>query len=409
MQEMQSVTQFVSRLRLTRREVTMELILDTQPYMLYETIAMLTKYVNRISMLDIRDTLLRLYRSGLDETWRRRLECLQEILEQVCADVDREDPDMQYFFSKRELSGPSDLTNLARVLTHPFIEWRSPKLEEEAEALKEGLAVSPSARLPAGPRYMRDFLHSLPAGEAQESFFRQLYRLHLPGDLSMEVLNLYEDYTGNLDRLVGLITPLRPASGGAAGGAPLADGEPGGPIGRSNFKPSPRSPFCAGSKMGYRSPPVNPHRRVCFSLMACTELQFETQNSVLHPGRSLYVFGCSIAAVCSQQMFGDDTEHIAATFRTLGNKKPAGASSAPGPGPGLLSAAGGGGPVQHRRHVPQPHRPVQVRSAGSRSRNSPAPTTPPTCQPSPGFCRNFTTSWPAARSGERCPPPGPCA
>ena len=75
MQEMQSVTQFVSRLRLTRREVTMELILDTQPYMLYETIAMLTKYVNRISMLDIRDTLLRLYRSGLDETWRRRLEC----------------------------------------------------------------------------------------------------------------------------------------------------------------------------------------------------------------------------------------------------------------------------------------------------------------------------------------------
>ena len=61
MQEMQSVTQFVSRLRLTRREVTMELILDTQPYMLYETIAMLTKYVNRISMLDIRDTLLRLY------------------------------------------------------------------------------------------------------------------------------------------------------------------------------------------------------------------------------------------------------------------------------------------------------------------------------------------------------------
>ena len=87
MQEMQSVTQFVSRLRLTRREVTMELILDTQPYMLYETIAMLTKYVNRISMLDIRDTLLRLYRSGLDETWRRRLECLQEILEQVCADV----------------------------------------------------------------------------------------------------------------------------------------------------------------------------------------------------------------------------------------------------------------------------------------------------------------------------------
>ncbi|MFR0733253.1 MAG: hypothetical protein ACLSHU_02695 [Oscillospiraceae bacterium] len=185
----------------------MELILDTQPYMLYETIAMLTKYVNRISMLDIRDTLLRLYRSGLDETWRRRLECLQEILEQVCADVDREDPDMQYFFSKRELSGPSDLTNLARVLTHPFIEWRSPKLEEEAEALKEDWRCLQARGFRLAPDTCGISFIPLPAGEAQESFFRQLYRLHLPGDLSMEVLNLYEDYTGNLDRLVGLITP----------------------------------------------------------------------------------------------------------------------------------------------------------------------------------------------------------
>ena len=190
MQEMQSVTQFVSRLRLTRREVTMELILDTQPYMLYETIAMLTKYVNRISMLDIRDTLLRLYRSGLDETWRRRLECLQEILEQVCADVDREDPDMQYFFSKRELSGPSDLTNLARVLTHPFIEWRSPKLEEEAEALKEDWRCLQARGFRLAPDTCGISFIPLPAGEAQESFFRQLYRLHLPGDLSMEVLIL---------------------------------------------------------------------------------------------------------------------------------------------------------------------------------------------------------------------------
>ncbi len=319
MQEMQSVTQFVSRLRLTRREVTMELILDTQPYMLYETIAMLTKYVNRISMLDIRDTLLRLYRSGLDETWRRRLECLQEILEQVCADVDREDPDMQYFFSKRELSGPSDLTNLARVLTHPFIEWRSPKLEEEAEALKEDWRRLQARGFRLAPDTCGISFIPLPAGEAQESFFRQLYCLHLPGDLSMEVLNLYEDYTGNLDRLVGLITPYARRLEEQLAERPWLM-ESLGTYWEEQFQTISPESFCAGSKMGYRSPPVNPHRRVCFSLMACTELQFETQNSVLHPGRSLYVFGCSIAAVCSQQMFGDDTEHIAATFRTLGNK-----------------------------------------------------------------------------------------
>ncbi len=124
----------------------------------------------------------------------------------------------------------------------------------------------------------------------------------------MEVLNLYEDYTGNLDRLVGLITPYARRLEEQLAERPWLM-ESLGAYWAEQFQTISPESFCAGSKMGYRSPPVNPHRRVCFSLMACTELQFETQNSVLHPGRSLYVFGCSIAAVCSQQMFGDDTEH----------------------------------------------------------------------------------------------------
>lgn len=62
----------------------MSIILDTQPYMLYETVGMLVKYVNGISMLEVRDTMLRLYRKGLDDTWRRRLECLQKIIQTVC-------------------------------------------------------------------------------------------------------------------------------------------------------------------------------------------------------------------------------------------------------------------------------------------------------------------------------------
>lgn len=84
----------------------MSIILDTQPYMLYETVGMLVKYVNGISMLEVRDTMLRLYRKGLDDTWRRRLECLQKIIQTVCRDVDLEDPEIQYFFSKRSQAVP---------------------------------------------------------------------------------------------------------------------------------------------------------------------------------------------------------------------------------------------------------------------------------------------------------------
>ena len=65
----------------------MRAVLDTRPYMLYETVGMLVKYVNRISMLEVRDAMLRLYRNYVDEAWRRRLECLQDIIEEVCKDV----------------------------------------------------------------------------------------------------------------------------------------------------------------------------------------------------------------------------------------------------------------------------------------------------------------------------------
>ena len=41
----------------------MNTILDTKPYMLYETVGMLVKYVNRLSRLEIRDAMLRLYRN----------------------------------------------------------------------------------------------------------------------------------------------------------------------------------------------------------------------------------------------------------------------------------------------------------------------------------------------------------
>ena len=110
----------------------MNTILDTKPYMLYETVGMLVKYVNRISMLEIRDAMLRLYRNYVDETWHRRLECLQDIIQEVCKDVNREATEMQYFFGRREPGPGRDATTMARVMTIPFQAWRDHTLAGEA-------------------------------------------------------------------------------------------------------------------------------------------------------------------------------------------------------------------------------------------------------------------------------------
>ena len=76
----------------------METMLDQRPYLLYETIEMIYKYVNHISFLKLRDKWKRRYAEGYDKTWEQRLECLQTIMEKCCAGLNPEDGDIQFFF-----------------------------------------------------------------------------------------------------------------------------------------------------------------------------------------------------------------------------------------------------------------------------------------------------------------------
>ena len=117
-------------------EVHMNTILDTKPYMLYETVGMLVKYVNRISMLEIRDAMLRLYRNYVDETWHRRLGAsgYHPGGLQGCEPGGNGDA---VLFRPAGPGPGQDATTMARVMTIPFQAWRDHTLAGEARVLKE--------------------------------------------------------------------------------------------------------------------------------------------------------------------------------------------------------------------------------------------------------------------------------
>ena len=46
----------------------------------------------------------------------------------------------------------------------------------------------------------------------------------------------------------------------------------------------------------------------------------EMAESILHPDRSLFVFGCAIVAECSKRMYSEDLDSVASAFRVLGDK-----------------------------------------------------------------------------------------
>ena len=206
----------------------MSIILDTQPYMLYETVGMLVKYVNGVSMLEVRDTMLRLYRKGLDDTWRRRLECLQKIIQTVCRDVDLEDPEIQYFFSKREPGSSQDATTLAWTMTFPFCEHQSHNLEEEASILKTAGSKFENGASAWNAADTLVHRSSPSPWRAARIFDSQ----RIPPRFCARLCRGSFKYPGGLRWVHGSVGathyPLRPASGGKTEGAFLAYGNSGG-------------------------------------------------------------------------------------------------------------------------------------------------------------------------------------
>lgn len=297
----------------------MNLILDRKPYLLYETVGMLVKYVNRISFLEVRETLQRLYRGCFEDAWGKRLECLQTITDEICGDLNREDEEIQYFFSRRETGNNRDATTMARVMTTSFLLYRDHSLEGEAQALKTTWAQMQAVGFRLYGSLAGIAFGPLEPGEKQQSLFRQVYGQGFQGDFAMEVLNVLEDYSGNLDRLVRLIAPYaRRLEKRLAQESWLMESLMS--YWEKQFQTMSPEGFLSDSNVGYEKPPETLQRRVCFSLMDCAELHWETVDAVLHPERSLFVFGSVIVAECSRRMYSKDLDWICAAFRTLGDK-----------------------------------------------------------------------------------------
>ncbi len=297
----------------------MGIIIDTKPYLLYETIGMLVKHINRISMLDVQQTLQPFYKDGMGEIWNRRLECLEGIIAQVCQDVDREDAEFQYFFSRREIGKGNGETALALMMTWPFCEHGNHTLEGEARLLKDSWRKiqAKGYRLRSG-MFGLSFLPR-EADQPQPSLFRQVYDLGLVGDFAMEILNVLQDFDSQMDRLVRLIAPYgRRLEEKLQENAWLTESL--GEYWHQQFQHMTPEEFWVSSTVDRKPLPILPQRRVCFSLFLSSVVECEVEDSLLHPGESHFVFGSAIVVGCAQRMFGRDLDHMSAAFRVLGDR-----------------------------------------------------------------------------------------
>lgn len=101
-----------------------------KPFMFMETLELLYKFINGLSFSNMWNPNHEPRNSPRENAVRERLMILQQIMDEVCQGLDRENPKLQYFFVAREAAHPYQVSCLARYLVSAFIEYRNPGFDE---------------------------------------------------------------------------------------------------------------------------------------------------------------------------------------------------------------------------------------------------------------------------------------
>lgn len=176
-----------------------------KPFMLLETVSMLYKYVNGIKTADT----IKHPGTGIDEERRKarvcRIQKIQQIIDQVCADVDRNDPDIQRFFGNTECG--CEYTCLAMVLTFSFYSLEHPDFRDHVEdicRLWDGFQAK-GYWIQSSSSVALVFSQTM---DSPGDLVRQIKALNYSGDFRVELMDALTHFHETMHHLADLIEPL---------------------------------------------------------------------------------------------------------------------------------------------------------------------------------------------------------
>lgn len=179
-----------------------------KPFMLLETVGMLHKYINDIKAVE---TVKYRFPATDDAERKRREDCLQrmqqvqEIIDAVCIDVDRNDPMMVRFFGRVDCG--CEYTCLAQLLTFSFCTLEYPGFWDHLEDIcrkwkdlqERGCWIHGKS---AVSLIFTDELDS------PGDLIRQVKVLNYPGDFRMDLCDALNHFEDTVHQVAELIEPL---------------------------------------------------------------------------------------------------------------------------------------------------------------------------------------------------------
>ncbi len=184
--------------------VTMGVTLVRRPFILRETIGMLYKYINGITFQSGLGGKKAVYGRDYSDAFARWGSCLQEMMEQVCSDVDVHDPVLRRFFVKTVCEDEEPC--LADLVALSFTTLENPGFWENVEEVRRNWWKLLNSGGWISPNSTASLRFSCEPG-SPGNLFKQVLALHYPAEFRLELYDALSEFDETLDLLAKTIEP----------------------------------------------------------------------------------------------------------------------------------------------------------------------------------------------------------
>ncbi len=183
----------------------MEYEIIRQPYMLQETVAMLFNFTNGVSFKDIITRKKFFLGNEVTDEIIRRMEWLQQLMEEICSEVNPADPQLRWFFERADANHPG--VSVAQLLAFSFCRIGYPGLRENAAGICRFWNESVQAGSWLNPNCGDTLL--LTKGEgAPEDLFDQVFALPYAREFQIRLYRALRHVDRTMEELVTFLEPF---------------------------------------------------------------------------------------------------------------------------------------------------------------------------------------------------------
>lgn len=189
----------------------MDIRMISEPFLLYETVGMVSMYYSKSSFVKIAENLAAKYGDLLSpgqlELLGQNAMLADQFLYSACSDIDFESPDFKFFFKPFDTDRPNEDNCVARVAVLSFRKLSATGFDEQIEETKARWRYLKEVGVQVVDFTGGGISFALSRGKAVPTLFEQIYSLQYPHDAKMDAFRVLDNLDFYLDKLAALLRP----------------------------------------------------------------------------------------------------------------------------------------------------------------------------------------------------------